>query len=89
MDTNKTIDFTDSIIKLFVEGLRPNEEIRNQLDIGYSFEKNTAEIYEIRPDWQDNSIKNTFPFAKFKYIKSKKVWKLYWMRASGKWELLI
>ena len=26
-------------------------------------------------------------FAKIRYYKSRKEWNLYWMRASGKWEL--
>lgn len=25
------------------------------------------------------------PLAKARFIKSSKLWKLYWMRASGKW----
>lgn len=26
------------------------------------------------------------PVVKARYIKSRKIWKLYWLRASGKWE---
>ena len=26
------------------------------------------------------------PFAKLTFVKSKNIWKLYWKRASGKWE---
>jgi len=30
---------------------------------------------------------NYIPFAKISYYKSREEWNLYWMRASGKWEI--
>ncbi len=83
----KTIDFIHSQIKNFVEDMRPPKEIRNQLDIGYKYEKFTLEIFEIRPHFElkDKIIHSSF--ARTKFNKSKNCWKVYWMRASGKWEL--
>lgn len=80
------IDFAEIQIKEYVESKRPPIEIRQELDIGYSYEKKTVIVYEIRPQWDDKTIIHQYPLAKVKYVKSQNVWKIYWMRASGKWE---
>jgi len=85
---NKTIDINESTIKKYVESLRPeNPEIREQVDIGYSYDGKVVILFEIRPDWTDQKKKQQFDFAKIRHYKSKKEWNLYWMRASGKWEI--
>lgn len=82
------IDINEITIKQYVESIRPeSKEIRAKLDFGYSYEGMVAEIYEIRPLWNNTAetLKNSF--AKIRFYKSKQLWKLYWKRASGKWEL--
>ena len=74
-------------IKKLTEELRPATTIRDKLDIGYKFQNQTLEIFEIRPRWDDSSIINNHPFAKAKFIKSKSIWRIYWLRANLKWEL--
>ena len=46
-------------------------------------------LFEIRPlPFEEGYVKIIKPeFAKLRYIKSRKLWKLYWKRASGKWHL--
>jgi hypothetical protein len=85
---NVTIDINESTIKNYVESLRPeNIEIRAQLDYGYSYNGKVVILFEIRPVWNDpNEIEN-IEFAKIRFYKSRHQWNLYWMRASGKWEL--
>lgn len=74
-------------IRSFVESLRPtDEETRTQLDFGYSWDDQTALLFEIRPQWNDPTKILELPFAKLRFVKSSKIWKLYWRRASGKWE---
>ncbi|QNL52663.1 DUF3024 domain-containing protein [Olivibacter sp. SDN3] len=74
-------------LRSFVESLRPSdEEIRKQLDVGYSWDRQTALLFEIRPQWNDPTKILEVPFAKLRFVKSSKLWKLYWMRGSGKWE---
>lgn len=86
MDAAPT-DINEIVIKNFVEKLRPQEEhIRQQLDAGYNYDGKVAELYSIRPQWNDPSKIHHYPFAKISRIKTKQIWKLYWMRASGKWE---
>lgn len=80
------INFTEKRIKTFVEAMRPPVEYRDELDIGYQFEKNSLEIFEIRPQWNNRKNILHLPFAKARYIKNKEIWKLYWMRGNGKWE---
>ena len=74
-------------IKQFIKEIRPPMEIRNKLDIGFTFINNSLEIFEIRPRWDDPSIIINSSVSKTKFIKSKNIWKIYWKRASGKWVL--
>ena len=86
-DSKRTIDFIEVQIKSFVEDMRPAKEIRDKLDIGFKYDKFTLEVFEIRPHFKlkDKIIHSNFARAKF--IKTQNHWKIYWMRASGKWEL--
>lgn len=83
MNTQQKID---DILKDWTEAMRPEADIRPELDIGYTWNGTDIFLNEIRPDWQQPEIIRHFPFAKIKYVKSRKLFKLYWMRASGKWE---
>ena len=81
------ISLNETKIKNEVEQMRPPLNIRPSLDIGYSFEKNSLEIFEVRPSWHDKSTLMRYSFAKAKFVKAQNIWKIYWKRASGKWEL--
>lgn len=86
--TTKTIDINESTVKDYVDSLRPDKpEIRAQLDFGYSYDGKVVILFEIRPFWDDPKEIQHSEFAKIRYYKSKQEWHLYWMRASGKWEL--
>ncbi|SDR92657.1 Protein of unknown function [Polaribacter sp. KT25b] len=84
----KIIDINEATIKNYVEKLRPEDlEIRKQVDIGYAYRANVVSLYEIRPNWQDSKKIEKIEFARIKHFKTKKIWKLYWMQANGKWIL--
>ena len=85
-ENESTIDFIEVQIKSFVENMRPPVEIRDQLDIDYKYDKSSIELYEIRPHFEikDKIIHSSF--AKARFIKSRNIWRIYWMRASGKWD---
>lgn len=84
----EVIDINEYTVKKYVESLRPEDlEVRKQLDFGYSYDGQFIELFEIRPVWNDPDKIQNLPFAKIRFYKSKQLWKLYWMRASGKWEL--
>ena len=86
-DPNQIIDFQEKLIERYIENKRPPLELRDQVDLGYTYEDHVVELFEIRPQWNDDTKKIKSSFAKSKYVKSKKIWKVYWMRASGKWQL--
>ena len=83
----KLIDLTEYKIKSLIENLRPPKEIRDQVDIGYSFDGKELILFEVRPFWDDPQQVHKLPFACTRFIKSKGIWKVYWLRASGKWNL--
>ena len=85
---NTTIDINEATLKKFVDFLRPEDlEIRKKLDYGYSYDGKVALLFELRPFWDNPKEIQTTEFAKLRFYKSRKEWNLYWMRASGKWEL--
>jgi hypothetical protein len=86
--STEPIDLTESYLRQFIESKRPKDlSILKKLDFEYSYDGKAAIFYEVRPAWKDPEQIMRMEFAKMRYIKSQKLWKLYWMRASGKWEL--
>ena len=82
----KIIDLNEKEIATFIESLRPEEpDIREQIDFGYTYANHTIELYEIRPAWNDPQVFRQEPFAKIRYIKSRRIWKLFWLRSNLKW----
>ena len=51
-------------IEKFLEKRRPSEDIRDEVDLGYSYENQTVEIFEIRPYFLDASRIIHVPIAK-------------------------
>jgi hypothetical protein len=79
------VNLVEKQIAEAVERMRPPVEIRDKLDIGFTFEKNTVLLLEIRPNFMKPDEIMQRPFAKIRFIKSKKIWKLYWMRGNLTW----
>lgn len=69
----------------FREKHGPKPEIRAKLDWGCRIEGQSVELYEVRPRWDDPTQIMHSSFAKATFVKSTSTWKVYWMRASGKW----
>ena len=67
----------DKLVGAFCQNRVP-ERARTQLRYSYRVKGQDVILAE---EWL------TLDFAKAKYVISRKLWKLYWMRASGKWEL--
>jgi hypothetical protein len=70
---------------VFLESHRPPEHIREKLDIAYRIEGQSVLIYQIRPRFDEPSIKLEIPIAKTTYVKIQNHWKIFWMRADAKW----
>jgi len=75
----------EKLVGQYVESRRPAAHMRSQVDISFRITGQSFEIFEIRPQWNDPTQKTEGPIAKATYVKSRKIWKLYWMRADGKW----
>ncbi len=69
----------------FLAKRRPPAYIRNEVDLSYRIEGQSITIFEIRPEWCDPKTSIEIPVAKTTYIKSKKIWKVFWQRADLKW----
>lgn len=73
--------------KKFLAQRRPHPDVRAKCDLGCRLDEQTVEVFEIRPQWDNPEIIHEQPFAKATYIKSEKVWKIYWMRSNLKWQI--
>lgn len=83
---NENIKTEDiEVMEEWLNRKRPSEEMRPKLDYTYLLERNTFILCEIRPNYRTGKDWRKLPFAKIHYLKSKKVYKIYWQRASGKW----
>jgi len=69
----------------FMERRRPPLHIRPELDFDYRIIGQSVEIFEVRPDWQDPTVKQESPVAKATYVRTQDWWRVYWMRRDMKW----
>ena len=67
----------------YIARRRPRPEIREELDIGYSVEGQSVIIHEDRRRYDGSRILE--PVAKATWVKTQKVWKIFWMRADLRW----
>ena len=74
-------------VERFMESKRLPENMRNQLDFGYRIENQSVVLFEIRsiqlPDKPEKKIEAMV--AKATYVKTERVWKVYWQRADLQW----
>lgn len=75
------------VMENYIARIRPAEHIREQLDINYKIDNQSVILFEVRPAYTRPEEKIEFNYAKVTYVKSTKKWKVYWMRASGKWNV--
>jgi hypothetical protein len=75
----------EKLVRQFVEKRRPPAYMRNELDLSFRVQGQSVEIFEIRPMWREPDKKIEGSVAKATYVKTSKVWKVYWQRADLKW----
>ena len=75
------------IMENYVEGIRPPVHIRDKVDVSYRIDNQSVILFELRPVFSRPGEKIEMHYAKATYVKSARKWKVYWMRASGKWNL--
>ncbi len=81
MNEHKTIQKIEEYFKV-------PEHVRNEIKNVAGKVKGGYVLIETRPRWNGSDGPWTrSPVAKIVFNKPQDIWKLYWMRASGKWEL--
>ncbi|ANJ66707.1 hypothetical protein A9404_04340 [Halothiobacillus diazotrophicus] len=76
----------EKVVGSFIEKHRPAPQIRPQLDLSYRINGQSVEIFEIRPRWRGEPGEfMEHPIAKATYVKTKELWRIFWMRADLKW----
>ena len=69
----------------FMAKRRPAVEIRHELDLGFEVDGQSVVIFEIRPAFHGPKLILKPPVAKATFVRNSDEWKVYWMRANGKW----
>lgn len=69
-----------------IRRVRPPEDIRHMLDMGWRLEKQSIFLFEIRPLWTDETKILHHDYAKATWVERAREWRIYWLRASGKWD---
>src|SRR5690606_34351648 len=77
----------ERVLAPFMQKRRPPAHIRSELDLGYRISGQSVEIFEVRPHWSDSSQKLEHSVAKATYVRSRSIWRVYWLRADLKWHL--
>ena len=82
--TLQTLEIIETL-ENYISRNRPPEHIRAQVDLSYKIDGQSIILFEIRPRFDRPEIKHEIEFAKTTFVKSRGVWKVYWMRSNLKW----
>ena len=77
----------EKLSTLFVEKHRAPPHLRHELDFSFRISGQSIVFFEVRPSWQEKTRKLEHLVAKATYNKTKKVWRVFWRRADGKWHV--
>jgi hypothetical protein len=75
----------EKLVNGFLEKRRPPPDLRRQLDLGFRLEGPSLLLSEIRPVWNDSNQYMESPVAKATFVKTRKIWRVFWHRADLKW----
>ena len=75
----------EKIVRQYVEKHRPPPHLRSEVDLSFRLKGQSVEIFEIRSLWSNPNEKIEEAVAKATYVKSRKIWKVFWQRADLKW----
>jgi hypothetical protein len=84
IDIMQTLDVIESM-ENFLFRKRPKEELRDQVDIAYKIDNQSATVYEIRPRGNNPKEIMESAIAKTTYVKAKGHWNVFWLRSDLKW----
>ena len=70
---------------VFMAQHRPPVHVRAQLDYEHQISGQSVELLEVRPQWNCPSEIMKRPVAKATYVRTRNLWKVYWMRGNLTW----
>jgi hypothetical protein len=69
----------------FIERRGPPPHLWDQVKLDYRIAGHSVEIFEIRPSFSNPKQPSELPLAKTTFIRSKNLWRVFWMRRDLKW----
>jgi hypothetical protein len=77
--------YTQEVEKHFWSERRPPLHLRNQIREGLRIEGQSIDLFFIRPAFNrpDEFVEEAI--ARITYIRTRELWRIFWMRADGKW----
>lgn len=74
------------IIENYLKELHHPSHLPLDTQIGYRLTNQSIELFQIRTPYQGKPGETfEFPIIKTTYVKSKKIWKVFWQRRDLKW----
>lgn len=64
---------------------RPPLHLRDKVREGQRFTDQAIELFLVRPAFNHPDEQIEEPIAKLRYVRSQRIWRIYWQRADGKW----
>ncbi len=78
-------EHTGLIEQLLWSRRRPPLQVRDQMREGQRFAGLAIEFFYVRPAFNRPGHQVEESIGKVQYVRSRRVWRLYWKRADGKW----
>ncbi len=75
----------EDALAAFLERSRPPVHIRAELDLVARITGQSVELCEVRPHLNEPSVQFESRFAKATFVRSRNVWKVFWLRVDLKW----
>ncbi len=79
----------EKLVAQFIEKRRPPPHVRADVDLSFRIDRQSVEIFEVRPNWRDKTKLQEHSTAMATYNNSKRNWKVFWRRADLKWHSYI
>ena len=75
----------EKLVAEFIERRRPPPRLRKEVDLAFRIKGPSVEIFEIRAHRTPKGKPVEHRIAKAMYLKGKRCWKIFWLRADLKW----